>query len=359
MSVGRKGERGVAFVESMLIMSFALLLMYSVVQTGLTAYTQVSADGASFVGTHTAVQYQPDGTGNAAQIAAQVANNVFQGIGATTVAILHPTATTFETDVTVPNSSFSLTGSGSSTTSRQVDTSSDPGDTNAPATQFPPNDTTLCVTNKLNAATDTLTTTPIAGYTPGALETTATSSTNSIAGSLSITPGTLQATFGAQETIIDTTTAAQTAVSGDLSQVSNAVNAIEGSQQASGLVSGTVATVNTALKPILTQQIGIPPVPGTDQTVPPTTIVGLLSGLNGDIEQAEDGVLAAPQTALLQTEISAAVKAIDAIPNVSLDPTAQMLVNGLLATSTDIAALDAAEANAAALDATVANQACP
>ncbi len=91
--------RGNAVPETALTVSFTLLVLYGVIQLATTAFYQVSADGASFVGAHDTVASVGNPTSANQSNAASAASVAFSKIVAKSISVVNPNSSTFETDV--------------------------------------------------------------------------------------------------------------------------------------------------------------------------------------------------------------------------------------------------------------------
>ena len=263
--ISKKFQRGVALVESTLMMSFILLMMYALVQTSMSSYYQISADGASFVGTHTAVA-NAGTSGPSPSVVAQVIQNVFQGVGKATVAIVHPSNTTTEADLTFnpPLSGGAFVRNAPPLTSREIETSADYNDTLTPG--FPQAGSVECIGSAVNAMTGTVAPQVIADIPANALTTVQSTSPGAAAGSLSITKQTIAAAFGSTGpsatvgplTINAGLSSAQTEIATDLSAINAGVSA----------VAQLPAPLNTAGTSIAMQITGEPVSPSVGVPIP-------------------------------------------------------------------------------------------
>jgi hypothetical protein len=94
-----KRSRGNAVPETALTVSFSLLVLYGTVQLATTAFYQISADGASFVGAHDTVAALGSPTAANRSSAVTAAGSSFARIVGSSISVLNPSGSTFETDV--------------------------------------------------------------------------------------------------------------------------------------------------------------------------------------------------------------------------------------------------------------------
>lgn len=144
--------RGNAVPETALTVSFTLLVLYGIVQLATTAFYQVSADGAAFVGAHDTVAAVGDPTSANVSSAKSAASVAFSHIVSTSISAVNPSSSTFETDVTqqVPGISAIGNPQALTITSRLVEATS--GSSASPSPLFNCTQSALHIVNGANSS---------------------------------------------------------------------------------------------------------------------------------------------------------------------------------------------------------------
>jgi hypothetical protein len=319
--------RANALPETAFVMALALIVVFGCIQVALAGFDQLNADGAAFMGAHSAVAQDPSSPSG--PYANQVGQSVFPHTASNAQTISNPTTDTTESVFrqTFSTMAFSrFLDSGFLTTSRIIEPSvPSPGPLNGMQLPY---SSTACIESKINTVSGTT------GKSPIGLPAISSLTTTSSSGAIDLSSSELTSEIGSRVTLFDNLAAEEsTAFQTDIPNVGTAVSAL------------LSLPVLSLLKPTL-------------QTLLQTT-------LDSDLSTALDQAFAGGGTAV--TGLSSTISALETTLNVTLG----LLDTGAVATDvanldsalskvvTDITTLSGYESQVNALDSAVSGQTCP
>ncbi len=231
-------DRGNAVPETALVISFTLLVLYGTIQLATTAFYQISADGASFVGAHDTVQSVGDPTSANASNAASSGSSAFEKIITGSISAMNPSSSTFETDVSQQVPGISELGESTPLTisSRLIEASSG---TAAPS---PISNCAQGAVNLLNGTTSLLSNSPVGLLQGGTL-----TNVGSYNGNASSTVNLNTTALTSRLTALSNVTNALSALVPTLKAVPTLVNSLVSIPIVGSLISPVLTPLTTAL----------------------------------------------------------------------------------------------------------------